>query len=94
MKNGIFNRAFDIIILDHHMPGLKSLQVAERINDDSSIDPLPAIIMLTGVSNPPSRYQSSKLGISSILTKPVTRFTVQRALVKALNSRQQRYTEA
>ncbi|WBA82983.1 hybrid sensor histidine kinase/response regulator [Endozoicomonas sp. GU-1] len=88
------SRAFDIIILDHQMPGLKGLQVAERINDDPGIAPLPAIIMLTGVSNPPSKYQCSKLGISSILTKPVTRFTVQRALIKALNSRQQRYTEA
>ncbi len=88
------NRAFDIIILDHHMPRLKGLQVAERINGDPGIDPMPAIIMLTGVSNPPSKYQSSKLGISSILTKPVTRFTVQRALIKALNSRQQRYTDA
>ena len=33
------NRAFDIIILDHHMPGLKGLQVAERINGDPGIDP-------------------------------------------------------
>ncbi|KEI70737.1 response regulator [Endozoicomonas elysicola] len=80
------NRAFDIIILDHHMPGLKGLQVAERINADPSIDPMPAIIMLTGISNPPDKYQSSKLGISSILTKPVTRFTVQRALIKALGA--------
>ncbi len=86
-------RAFDVIILDHHMPGLKGLQVAERINGDPSIDPMPAIIMLTGISNPPDKYQSSKLGISSILTKPVTRFTVQRALIKALDKRQQTYTE-
>lgn len=88
------NRAFDIIILDHQMPGLKGLQVAERINDDPGIASLPAIIMLTGVCNPLSKYQSSEPGISSILTKPVTRFTVQRALIKALNSRQQRYMEA
>lgn len=80
-------RAFDVIILDHHMPGLKGLQVAERINGDPGIDPMPAIIMLTGISNTPDKYQSSKLGISSILTKPVTRFTVQRALIKALNKR-------
>lgn len=78
-------RAFDAVILDHHMPGLKGLQIVERINSDPSIDPMPAIIMLTGISNPPNKYQSSKLGISSILTKPVTQFTVQRALIKALN---------
>ncbi|MFK0572190.1 response regulator [Endozoicomonas sp.] len=78
------NRAFDVVILDHHMPGLKGLQVAERINGDPGIDPMPAIIILTGISNPPSKYQSRKLGISSILTKPVTRFAVQRALLKAL----------
>ena len=81
-------RAYDVIILDHHMPGLKGLQVAERISADDRIKNQPAIIILTGVTNPPGKYQSSKLGISSVLTKPVTRFAVQRALTKALEKRQ------
>lgn len=84
-------RAFDAIILDHHMPGLKGLQVAERINRDNKkddeIEHQPAIIILTGVTNPPGKYQTSKLDISSVLTKPVTRFTLQRALIKALEKK-------
>ncbi|MGI9273425.1 MAG: ATP-binding response regulator [Endozoicomonas sp.] len=78
-------RPFDVVILDHHMPGMNGLQVIERLNEGVEMEDRPAIIMLTGASNPPGKQRASRLGISTILTKPVNRFTLQKALSLALN---------
>ncbi len=78
------DRAFDLVILDHHMPGLNGLQVAERIHDNHHLSKIPGVIMLTGAINPPGRQKASRLGISSTLTKPATRFTLQKAIVRAI----------
>ena len=79
-------RPFDVVIIDHHMPGMNGLQVIERLNEGVDMEDRPAIIMLTGASNPPGRQRASRLGISTILTKPINRFTLQKALSVALKS--------
>ncbi len=77
-------RPYDVVIADHQMPGLKGIQIAERISQDRNTLTPPSFIMLTGVTTLPNTEDIDKLGISSLLTKPVTRFTVKKALFKIL----------
>ena len=79
-------RPFDVVILDHHMPGMNGLQVIERLNEGVKMEDRPVIIMLTGATNPPGKQRASRLGVSTILTKPVNRFTLQKALSAAFKN--------
>ncbi|MGI9281177.1 MAG: response regulator [Endozoicomonas sp.] len=85
-------RAFDVIILDHHMPGMNGIQMVERLQEDSQMG-IPRIIMLTGATNPPGKQRAERLGISTFLTKPAGRKTLQKALSQALGETRQGDTE-
>lgn len=76
------DRPFDVIILDYHMPGMNGLQMLERLNESNR--KLPKIIMLTGATTLLSKQRAEKLGISAFLTKPASRFDLQKALSQSL----------
>ncbi|KEQ18926.1 response regulator [Endozoicomonas numazuensis] len=76
-------RAFDVIILDHHMPGMNGIQMVERLQENNQIE-IPRIVMLTGATNPPGKQRAERLGVSAFLTKPAGRKTLQKALSQAL----------
>lgn len=63
---------FDIIILDHNMPGMSGLQLAARIKEDPIIRNDVIVMMLTGVNIAPTSTMARNVGIRRILTKPVT----------------------
>ncbi len=86
-------RAFDVIILDHHMPGMNGIQMVERLHEDSQTE-IPKIIILTGATNPPGKQRAERLGISTFLTKPAGRKTLQKALSQALGETRQGETES
>src|SRR5690606_30092295 len=46
---------FDLVLLDHDMPGMNGLQLAARIKEDPRLSRDILLIMLTGVSNAPSK---------------------------------------
>ncbi|MDF1764256.1 MAG: 7TM-DISM domain-containing protein [Oleibacter sp.] len=66
------NNPFDIIIIDHDMPIMSGLQLAEKIRTDQLIDPSPASLMLTGFSISTVEKQARAVSIDHIIAKPAS----------------------
>ncbi len=71
----------DCVLLDLHMPGLKGLDVIERLRSDDSR--VPAII-ITGYDETGMREKCLKAGASAYLVKPVERVVMARAIEDAI----------
>ncbi|MDX1695165.1 MAG: response regulator [Ketobacteraceae bacterium] len=63
---------FDIVILDHEMPGMNGLELAARIKEDPLINNNLLVIMLTGLGVAPSSAAARNAGVRKVITKPVT----------------------
>jgi FixJ family two-component response regulator len=55
------------LILDHHMPHMTGLELAERLRADGSAIP---ILLITGLPSPAIVARAAELGISRVLAKP------------------------
>lgn len=73
--------AFDILLVDQSMPGMTGLELASRIKDEPALNGQLMIIMLTGVSQAPSRIIARNAGIRRILSKPVAGYTLRTTLI-------------
>ncbi len=71
-SQAILEEQFDVIIVDHQMPTMNGLQLAEKIKEDPLLQPDMLVIMLTGVTNAPSTTEARSAGIRRVLTKPVS----------------------
>jgi CheY-like chemotaxis protein/signal transduction histidine kinase len=71
---------FDILLVDQAMPGMSGLELASRIKDDSALRNKLLIIMLTGVSQAPSRIIARAASVRRILNKPVAGYTLRTTL--------------
>ena len=60
-------RPFDLIMLDHRMPGLSGLEVLEAIKGH---DPKVSVLMMTGFATVETAVKAIKLGALDYLTKP------------------------
>lgn len=83
------NQPFDVVVLDHLMPGTNGMQLAARIHEDPVITHPLILIMLTGVQAAPSATTAHNVGIHRILAKPVSGAQLRLAVAEEL-SRQQR----
>lgn len=75
---------FDIILLDHNMPGMSGLQLAARIKEDPIIRNDVIVMMLTGVNITPSSTMTRNVGIRRVLTKPVTERQLKTAIAEEM----------
>ncbi|MFN3587454.1 MAG: response regulator, partial [Moraxellaceae bacterium] len=75
---------FDIILLDHNMPGMSGLQLAARIKEDPIIRNDVIVMMLTGINIAPTHTMARNVGIRRVLTKPVTERQLRRAFAEEL----------
>lgn len=75
---------FDVVLLDHDMPGMTGLQLAARIKEDPHLNRDILLIMLTGVNNAPSKVIARNAGIRRILAKPVAGYTLKATLAEEL----------
>ncbi len=73
---------FEVLLVDQAMPGMSGLELASRIKDDQAIRNSLMIIMLTGVSQAPSRVISRAAGVRRILSKPVAGYTLRTTLAE------------
>lgn len=55
------------LILDHHMPSMTGLELAERLREGGSGIP---ILLMTGMSSPAIFARAAELGIDLVLEKP------------------------
>lgn len=78
------NEPFDIIVVDHNMPGMSGLQLAAKIKEDPLITNNTVVIMLTGINIAPTNTMARNVGIRRVLTKPVTERQLKSAISEEL----------
>lgn len=78
---------FDAVLLDQNMPGMTGMQLAAKIKEDPSLNHDILLIMLTGISNAPSKIIARNAGIKRILAKPVAGYTLKTTLADELSQR-------
>ncbi|MCG8909355.1 hybrid sensor histidine kinase/response regulator [Pseudomonas sp. DP-17] len=78
---------FDVVLLDQDMPGMTGMQLATKIQEDPNINHDLLLIMLTGISNAPSKIIARNAGIKRILAKPVAGYTLKATLAEELSQR-------
>ncbi len=71
--------AFDLVLLDVHMPDMTGFELAERIRADPCRDAL-ILVILTSAGRPGDGALCRQLGISAYLLKPVTPSELREAL--------------
>ncbi|MBA54450.1 MAG: hypothetical protein CMK89_08350 [Pseudomonadales bacterium] len=75
---------FDVVILDHEMPGMTGMELAARIKEDPLINNDPLVLMLTGLGMAPSATAARNAGIRRVISKPVTGRTLKVTLLEEL----------
>ena len=82
---------FDAVLLDQNMPGMTGMQLAAKIKEDPSLNHDITVVMLTGISNAPSKIIARNAGVKRILAKPVAGYTLKTTLAEelALRGREQ-----
>ena len=75
--------AFDLVITDHLMPGMKGNALAEKLLEARADLP---IILMTGVIDTQSAEILDQVGIRRLLLKPVTKDTLGNAIRLALDA--------
>ena len=63
--------ALDIIITDHHMPGMNGIELTREIKKRFKDSQHPCILMLSSLEKNLYQHEAEKIGIRKILTKPV-----------------------
>ena len=78
---------FDAVLLDQNMPGMTGMQLAAKIKEDPSLNHDILLVMLTGISNAPSKIIARNAGVKRILAKPVAGYTLKTTLAEELAQR-------
>ncbi|MCL8328256.1 response regulator [Pseudomonas juntendi] len=78
---------FDAVLLDQNMPGTTGMQLAAKIKEDPSLNHDILVVMLTGISNAPSKVIARNAGVKRILAKPVAGYTLKTTLAEELAQR-------
>ncbi len=85
LRNQItIGQPYDVIIIDHDMPVMNGLQLAERIEHDRDIAIKPARLMLTGLNLAAVREEALAAGIQQLLAKPADSERLRQALLELL----------
>ena len=76
---------YDVIIIDHDMPVMSGLQLAEKLRADEDIRPRPATLMLTGLSISSVEAEAHAAGIDGLIPKPASGKRLREALADLHN---------
>jgi len=62
---------FDLIITDHHMPGMDGINLVKEIKNQVPGSNQPVILMLSSLEKNLYQYEADKTGINKFISKPV-----------------------
>jgi two-component system sensor histidine kinase/response regulator len=65
------NEPFDLVLMDWQMPEMDGIETVRRMRSDLKLDRLPVTIMVTAFGREEVMNQTEKVGINSLLIKPV-----------------------
>ncbi len=75
-------RPFEMVVLDHHMPGMDGIEVARRIRHAPEHDRM-RLMMLSSVSDQIDPDELAQIGVAACLNKPVRQSALYNALAAA-----------
>ncbi len=78
---------FDILLLDHRMPGIDGEELARQIRLDEAYDATPLMLLSSNGHRGDARHLQ-QLGVTGFLTKPITGNLLFKALSSALAGRE------
>lgn len=80
---------FDVLLLDHEMPGVTGLELARLIRkgNEGVLDPQIPIIIITGNTEERTVKGAKLSGINEYLVKPISPAALEKRLAKVLKSR-------
>jgi len=65
------NRPFDLIISDHHMPGMEGIRLVEELRRQLPYGRDPFVLMLSSLEKNQVQLKAEQAGIHKMLSKPV-----------------------
>ncbi len=83
-NQAVIHEPFDIVILDHEMPGMSGMELAAKIKEDTIVNNDPLVLMLTGLSMAPSNSAARNAGIRRVINKPITGRLLRSTLLEEL----------
>ncbi len=87
LRSGVeHDKAFDIAILDYHMPDMDGLQLATEIKNDTSLSSTILVMLSSIYDNDPLERRNA--GVCRYLNKPVRRSSLWNMLLEATNCEQ------
>ena len=85
----VIDNAPDLILLDLSVPYLDGFEMIEALQSDPTTRNIP-VIVITGRGDDETYTQARKLGAAQLLTKPVARDLLMKAIDGQLNSNKPR----
>jgi CheY-like chemotaxis protein len=71
---------YDLIITDHHMPGMDGIQLCKKIRENAAMKSVPLMLMLPSLEKKLYEHEAEKNGIGSLISKPVKMYELYAAL--------------
>ncbi|HSO43592.1 MAG TPA: response regulator [Rhodospirillales bacterium] len=78
-------RPFEMVMLDHHMPGMDGIEVARCIRSDPGHDRM-RLMMLSSVSDQLDPDELARIGVAACLNKPVRQSALYNVLATAFGA--------
>ncbi|MGL6225220.1 MAG: response regulator [Thermoguttaceae bacterium] len=76
---------FDLILLDWRMPKMDGIETLRQMRECAELQEMPHILMVSAYDRAECLNQSQGLGLSGFLVKPVSRLSVQQAIIDAFS---------
>ncbi|HLO75952.1 MAG TPA: response regulator [Magnetospirillum sp.] len=73
----------NVVLLDHHMPGMSGLDLATLLRADAELGGLK-LILATSADTPDLKAQAARLRLEAVVTKPVRQSTLLDRLLEAV----------
>jgi PAS domain S-box-containing protein len=86
------NQPFDLVITDHHMPGMDGIELAKNIKDNNHVYNHPFILMLSSLEKNMYHNEADKAGIKKFLSKPVKLHELHSTLLSLFETQMQNET--
>jgi CheY-like chemotaxis protein len=77
-------RAFDLVLMDIHMPGMSGIEVVQRLRASVGPERLTPVIALTADCHSRTREEYLQLGFQDYVTKPILVSQLCDAILKAV----------
>lgn len=83
------NQPFDLVITDHHMPGMDGIELAKNIKDNHHVYNHPFILMLSSLEKNMYHNEADKAGIKKFISKPVKLHELHSTLLSLFETQMQ-----